>query len=145
VRQQQLMMRRISASNRLDKSKRQAFDGKQVVVFDAANLCFWPPWDAFAVLHQWILIDEAYYPERLFRMIIINCPSFFTTLWSIIKNWIDPATLLKIVIVGEDYHNCLTELIDKSEIPAEYGGSRDTFSWTFPSNYDYHVELNNEA
>ena len=51
-----------------------------------------------------------------------------------IKPWLDPVTVAKIHIVGEDYLPTLLEYIDISQIPEEFGGKRSNFGWNHPEN-----------
>lgn len=71
-------------------------------------------------------IDELCFPESLNRMICINSPAFFTFIWKIIKGWIDPRNGGKVELYGTNKHdwlNRLHQLIDKCELPSDYGGT----------------------
>lgn len=71
-------------------------------------------------------IDELCFPESLHRMICINAPTFFTLVWKMIKGWIDPRNTTKVELYGtnkQDWLRRLHELIDKDELPSDYGGS----------------------
>jgi len=71
-------------------------------------------------------IDELCFPESLNRMICINSPTFFTIIWKIIKGWIDPRNGGKVELYGtnkQDWLGRLHQLIDKSELPSDYGGT----------------------
>jgi hypothetical protein len=39
------------------------------------------------------------------------------------------------MIIGSDYLPTLRKYIDDSQIPAELGGLRENFAWTFPDNH----------
>ncbi len=65
---------------------------------------------------------------------MINAPWFFTSIWSLIKSFLDPKTASKFVILGTDYLPELRKYIDDSQIPEELGGSRTNFAWTFPES-----------
>jgi hypothetical protein len=43
-------------------------------------------------------IDQDYYPEHLGAMIIINAPRIFTTIWNVIKPWLDQQTTSKMQV-----------------------------------------------
>jgi len=45
-------------------------------------------------------LSQDYYPETLGRMFLINAPVLFTTIWSVIKVFLDENTVHKIVILG---------------------------------------------
>lgn len=72
-------------------------------------------------------IDQDNYPEQLARMIIINAPSFFQTVWRLVRLAIDDRTKDKIRLVGKDFKEALLELIDEEYLPTFCGGSND--SW----------------
>jgi hypothetical protein len=46
----------------------------------------------------------------------------FTAVWSVIKGWLDEATVKKIHILGSSYKEKLLELIDAENLPIKYGG-----------------------
>lgn len=57
------------------------------------------------------------------HMFIINAPYLFSTVWSLIKPWLDEATVRKIHILGKNPQKELSNYIDPSALPAELGGS----------------------
>ena len=117
---------------------------KQVVVFNMKDISYALDTVALQVFKRTLEIDEAYYPERLEVLYMINAPWFFSTIWNMIKGWLDPVTAKKMVILGTDYLPALREIIDDSQIPAEWGGSRKDFAWTYPDNKtesDAYLEL----
>lgn len=75
---------------------------------------------------------EAHYPESLGMVIIHNAPWIFSTVWNIIKNWLDPVVALKIHFTkGFDE---LSKYIDAEHIPKELGGKDDAdFSYDKPT------------
>ncbi|KAI9339768.1 CRAL-TRIO domain-containing protein [Zopfochytrium polystomum] len=75
------------------------------------------------IVQQVSKIAQDYYPETMGRMLIINAPTLFTTVWSIVKGMLDENTVAKISIVGSNYEKVLFEVIDPANLPAEYGGS----------------------
>lgn len=69
--------------------------------------------------------DQDNYPEHLGAMIIINVPSIFKTIWSLIKPWLDTQTTSKIQIhTSTSYQQALKDLIPEENIPVFYGGKR---------------------
>ena len=54
---------------------------------------------------------------------IINAPWVFTFAWKIVTTFLDPGTLAKISIVGSDYQESLIKVMEKDQIPQEYGGT----------------------
>lgn len=66
---------------------------------------------------------EAHYPECLGIVVIHNAPWIFSTVWNIIKNWLDPVVASKIHFTkGFDEIN---KFIDAEHIPADMGGDDD--------------------
>lgn len=63
---------------------------------------------------------EAHYPESLGIIIVHNAPWIFSTVWNIIKNWLDPVVLSKIHFT-KGYED-LKEFIDPEHIPSYLGG-----------------------
>jgi len=70
------------------------------------------------------VIDEmgTIYPECVYKVYSINCPSAFRAGWTILKNLMDPITVAKTKILGEEYLQTLLKDIDIQMIPPKYGG-----------------------
>eukprot|EP00919_Chromeraceae_sp_WS-2016_P038258 GHVR01091345.1.p1 GENE.GHVR01091345.1~~GHVR01091345.1.p1 ORF type:complete len:284 (+),score=47.40 GHVR01091345.1:30-881(+) len=71
------------------------------------------------------LIQE-HYPERSFKIIVINAPFWFKTVFTLIGPFIDPRTKEKIIVVGSDYKKVLAEYLEPTEVPLQYGGTNDS-------------------
>ncbi|XP_073040028.1 uncharacterized protein [Primulina eburnea] len=70
-----------------------------------------------------ISILQDCYPERLGKVLVINAPYIFMTLWKIIYPFIDTNTRNKIVFVdNKSMKATLLEDIDECQIPEIYGG-----------------------
>jgi len=68
-------------------------------------------------------VDSDNYPETLGRLLIINAPFFFHTIWTVVSTFLDERTLTKIKVVGADYQKDLFEVLGGAEnVPTEYGG-----------------------
>lgn len=67
-------------------------------------------------------IGQNNYPETMGNMFIINAPYLFSTVWSLVKPWLDPATQAKIHILGKNYQKELLEYIPAENLPANLGG-----------------------
>ena len=67
-------------------------------------------------------IGQDYYPEQLGTMFIINAPMLFSSVWSLIKPFLDEVTVKKIHILGSSYKKALLEYIDEENLPARLGG-----------------------
>ena len=68
-------------------------------------------------------MSQNYYPERLGRFYLINAPWGFSTVWSIIKAWLDPVTVAKIHILGSSYQKELFQQVAPENLPKQFGGS----------------------
>lgn len=55
---------------------------------------------------------------------VLNAPSYFGTIWSFLKNWVDPETAAKLVILSPaEVLPTLTTFIDLDNIPTKFGGA----------------------
>ncbi|ORY21908.1 CRAL-TRIO domain-containing protein [Naematelia encephala] len=67
-------------------------------------------------------IGQNHYPETMGFMFIINAPYLFSTIWSLIKPWLDEATVRKIHILGKGYKAELLKYIPETSLPTDLGG-----------------------
>ena len=67
-------------------------------------------------------VSQDYYPETMGQLAIINAPSSFTFIWSMIKPWLSSETCEKVDVLGHDYKDVLLELVDKESLPSSLGG-----------------------
>ncbi|TRM68650.1 CRAL-TRIO domain-containing protein [Schizophyllum amplum] len=67
-------------------------------------------------------IGQDRYPECMGKFYIINAPWAFTTVWGIIKGWLDPVTQEKIKILGSSYKAELIAQIGEENLPKDFGG-----------------------
>lgn len=65
-------------------------------------------------------VFEAHYPEYLGRVFIHNAPWIFSTVWNIIKNWLDPVVASKIHFTKNYQELC--GMVDPKYIPTNLGG-----------------------
>lgn len=65
-------------------------------------------------------IGQNQYPETMGKFYIINAPYLFSTIWSLIKLWLDPVTVAKISILSSDYKKYLG--IPDENLPKFLGG-----------------------
>lgn len=52
----------------------------------------------------WLL--SKHYPERLGVCLILNAPTIFSTVWPVIRGWLDENTSKKVVFVGSEMELC---------------------------------------
>ncbi|EMD31791.1 hypothetical protein CERSUDRAFT_119365 [Gelatoporia subvermispora B] len=67
-------------------------------------------------------IGQDRYPECMGKFYIINSPWAFSTVWSLIKPWLDEVTVSKIDILGSGYKDKLLAQIPAENLPKEFGG-----------------------
>lgn len=131
VRQQEMMILRLRlASERAGRSIE-----KQVIVFDLKGLSYSLNTQAIGIFKRTIAIDQSFYPERLHLLVMINTPWFFQGIWALIKPFVDPVTVKKFLLLGADYIDTLRQYIIDDQIPPDFGGSAENFSWEDPSNW----------
>ena len=68
-------------------------------------------------------MSQNYYPERLGKLYVINAPWGFSTVFSVIKGWLDPVTVGKIHILGSGYKDELAKQVPKENLPVVFGGT----------------------
>lgn len=76
----------------------------------------------YSYLHQASAISQNYYPERLGKLYLINAPWGFSSVFSVVKSFLDPVTVNKIHVLGAGYHQQLLEQVPIENLPAEFGG-----------------------
>ncbi|KAK2591600.1 cytosolic factor, phosphatidylinositol/phosphatidylcholine transfer protein [Conoideocrella luteorostrata] len=77
----------------------------------------------YSYVRQASVISQNYYPERLGKLFLINAPWGFSTVWSVVKGWLDPVTVKKIHILGSGYKSELMKHVDPESLPVEFGGT----------------------
>eukprot|EP00041_Stephanoeca_diplocostata_P011612 m.192048 g.192048 ORF g.192048 m.192048 type:complete len:108 (-) comp18606_c0_seq4:676-999(-) len=82
---------------------------KQIIICDLKGLSMWPHNAAMKVFRETIRIDQAYYPERLKVLYMINAPWIFRPIWAMVRPWLDPVTKDKFHILGGGYIDTLLE------------------------------------
>lgn len=131
VRQMELMMLRLQQAS----FTHGKIIGKQVLVYDLKGMKIKVNSKALTTFKRTLVVDEQFYPERLHKLVMINAPGFFTGIWKMIKPWLDPVTANKIQILGTDYQTVLHDIVDPSQLPAEFGGTGEDLDWTWPKNW----------
>ncbi|KAI0345752.1 CRAL/TRIO domain-containing protein [Trametopsis cervina] len=67
-------------------------------------------------------VSQDYFPETMSQLAIINAPSSFTLIWSIMRPWMAKETQDKVSILGSNYASALLKLIDADSLPKSLGG-----------------------
>eukprot|EP00759_Apiculatamorpha_spiralis_P025601 PhF_6_TR29045/c0_g1_i1/m.42285 len=94
------------------------------VIMDCENLGFghlFKP--ALAVLQAMSEMDQAYYPEGLHRLFLVNCPKMISFAFALVRPWLD-ARVLKKIIFAKPHETAakLLEEIDADCLPKHLGG-----------------------
>jgi len=65
----------------------------------------------------------AHYPETVERIFVIGAPYFFSTIWSLVTHWFDPATTRKIsVLQANEVTEVLLRFVERGDLPRRFGG-----------------------
>jgi hypothetical protein len=128
VRQQTIMLLRLEYC----AMKYQKDISKLLVVFDLYGLSSFPDLFALDYVRRVLALDQAYYPERLETIYLVNAPWYFAAIYSLISPFLDPVTAKKVQIIGTDFLPTLREQIDDSMIPQTMGGSCESIQWNWP-------------
>ncbi|KAL8277621.1 hypothetical protein RQP46_010053 [Phenoliferia psychrophenolica] len=80
-------------------------------------------WKVKNFVQEAAAISQNNYPESMGKFYIINAPWAFSSVWSLVKGWLDEATVAKIFILGSDYKKGLLEQIPADSLPSFLGGT----------------------
>lgn len=99
------------------------------VVFDLSNFGLHNM--DYSVVKFILTCFEKFYPECLGYLFIHRAPWVFSSVWAIIKGWIDPVVASKISFTKNEKD--LLKFIDSDQIPKSLGGtSRFEYEWIAP-------------
>jgi hypothetical protein len=76
----------------------------------------------YSYVKQASVMSQNYYPERLGKLYMINAPWGFSTVFSVVKGWLDPVTVEKIHILGGGYQKELLAQVPAENLPKQFGG-----------------------
>lgn len=79
----------------------------------------------YGYVKQASAISQNYYPERLGKFYLINAPWGFSSVFSVVKGFLDPVTIQKIHVLGSGYHKELLAQVPKENLPKIFGGTCD--------------------
>lgn len=79
----------------------------------------------YSYVKQASAMSQNCYPERLGRLYLINAPWGFSTVFSMIKGWLDPVTVEKIHVLGSGYKKELLAQVPEENLPKIFGGACD--------------------
>jgi len=92
---------------------------------------------------QVIMVDNEHYPGTLRKSLVINTPKKFHLFWQILKPFMDPNTLEKVEVYGNDSLPILKKYIPFENIPRDFGGGCQNHSQCVPGggNFNYYFSL----
>ncbi|EEH17323.1 hypothetical protein PABG_07484 [Paracoccidioides brasiliensis Pb03] len=76
----------------------------------------------YGYVKQASAISQNYYPERLGKLYLINAPWGFSSVFNVVKGFLDPVTVQKIHVLGSGYEAELLAQVPKENLPKEFGG-----------------------
>ena len=79
----------------------------------------------YGFIQQASAISQNYYPERLGKLYVINAPWGFSSVFSVVKRFLDPVTVAKIHVLGSGYQAELLKQVPKENLPKPFGGACD--------------------
>ncbi|KAF9220955.1 CRAL/TRIO domain-containing protein [Gyrodon lividus] len=80
-------------------------------------------WQVKSLAQASFQISQDYFPETMGQLAIVNAPSSFTFIWSIMKPWLAKETVEKVDVLGTNYKETLLQLVDAENLPSVLGGS----------------------
>ncbi|XP_068658331.1 sec14 cytosolic factor [Aristolochia californica] len=96
-------------------------DEKLVGVLDLQNISY-RNIDARGLITGFQFL-QAYYPERLAKLYMVNMPWIFVSVWNFVSRFLEKATLEKVVVVKNDEdRNDFVRAVGEANLPEEYGG-----------------------
>ena len=67
-------------------------------------------------------ISQDYYPDILGECVVVNAPWAFSSIFALVKGFLDEKTRSKINVVGGNAFEALQEYVDAEQIPDFLGG-----------------------
>ena len=98
--------------------------GKLVTIIDMKGVGFWKiaQGPIKGLLMRTVKMGSTYYPERTFKTLIVNVPSWFSAVWTLVRPFLTERSVNKISILRGNYQNELGKLVDEDSIPQMFGG-----------------------
>lgn len=78
------------------------------------------------IMGKIMAIDQDYYPELMHKALIVNAPTTFRVIWSMIKYLLDARTQSKIEVLPVDYQAELLKYVTPENLMVKYGGKNET-------------------
>jgi CRAL/TRIO domain len=94
-------------------------------IMDCKGISLMSAKSVYSYLQRASAISQNYYPERLGKLYIINAPWGFSSVFAVIKRFLDPVTVAKIQVLGSNYESELLTQVPKENLPKSLGGDCD--------------------
>lgn len=91
-------------------------------IMDLSKVSLWNAKSVYGYLQSASSVSQDHYPERLGHLYIINAPFGFSTVFSVVKGFLDPVTVQKIHVLGSGYKKELLDQIPAENLPVQFGG-----------------------
>lgn len=129
IRTMELMTLRL----KIQSEKREKSIEKLLFILDTNGLSLSIDFDIISYLRQFITIDQTFYAERLYKLIILNSPWYIGGIFNLVRPFIDSVSSEKFVFVPAAHTlKVLQEYVNDDNIPVEYGGSLTDLTWSGP-------------
>lgn len=66
---------------------------------------------------------QQYFKGRLYRLHVVNAQWTIKIVWKVVKKVVDPLTVLKFVVCGDDFPRDLAKLVDPENLEKRFGGA----------------------
>ncbi|KAJ7175842.1 CRAL-TRIO domain-containing protein, partial [Mycena filopes] len=97
--------------------------GSVLVIVDLKGFSLAKFWQMKGLARQSFQISQDYFPETMGQLAIVNAPSGFPFIWSMLKPWMAKETQAKVDILGHDYRARLLDMVDAESLPSSLGGN----------------------
>ncbi|KAF8895522.1 CRAL-TRIO domain-containing protein [Infundibulicybe gibba] len=97
--------------------------GNTLVIVDLKGFGLSKFWQVKSLARSSFQISQDYFPETMGQLAVINAPSSFTFIWSIMRPWLSKETADKLSVFGSNYKEELLKLADAESLPSVLGGS----------------------
>jgi len=99
--------------------------GKHIKIADMKGMSMVPDKNELDYIQRMIETDEDYFPDVMHRLIFINAPWYFPTLFNVMKVFMSEKVTSKITVHSTDFLPKLLEFMDSDQIPVCFGGTHE--------------------
>lgn len=107
------------------KAGRKAFQSIVIIDMDGVGVSTLTG-EVRTIMSKVMSIDQDYYPELMHKSLIINAPTSFRIIWSLVKHLLDTRTQEKIEVLPSNYVPHLLKHIAPENLMECYGGTNKT-------------------